>query len=308
MGKRGHGGMSTVEEFSIDMDAEDLEARLRARFLNPSYRPPLLPRVALELMRLSRRPDVDLDDVVGGLAKDPMLAGRVLRAASSPLFMPSSPSRELSLREAVMRLGMINVRDVVLEVVLNIRIFRAKQYARELGHVARHGSAAGLLARILARRAGIAPELAFLVGLFHDVGFAGCLLALGDEPEGSPVPHLGGLWPALDAVHAEMSAAMIELWGLPAELREAASQHRGLAAADTVAPLAALACLAEHLANRAGWTVHPREGGDPIPIDVDAARPQDVERARHVLGLDGKQMKSLENAARLALQQLSAAG
>jgi len=298
-------GVTTVEELSVQMGGEDLEAELRARFLNPSYRPPVLPRVAVELLQLSRRDDVGIDDVVAMLQKDAMLVGRVLRIASSPLYMPTPRASELSLREAIVRLGMGNLRDVVVEVVLQMRVFQAKQYAREMARVARHASATAHLARLLGRRSGAGGDMTFLAGLFHDVGIAGALVALGDVPEGQPVPRLNDVWTAIEAVHPELSGVMIDLWGLPEELRRSATEHRGLADLDTVEPLAAVACVAEHLANRLGWSVHAMTGTEPAKIGLDVVQPADLDRAAAELELSASHLASLENAGDIVLKQLA---
>jgi HD-like signal output (HDOD) protein len=303
--KRKLPGVSTVEEMSVQMDGEGVEAELRARFLNPSYRPPVLPRVAIELLELSRRKDVGIDDVVHLLHKDAMLVGRVLRIASSPMYLPTPRATEPSLREAVVRLGVGNLRDVVVEVVMQMRVFQAKQYAREMTRVARHTSATAHLARLLGRRSGAGGDLAFLAGLFHDVGVAGALVALGDVPEGQPVPRLADVWTAIDSVHPELSGVMVEQWGLPAELRRAATDHRGLAELDTVEPLAAVACIAEHLANRLGWSVHSMTGTEPEKIGLDRVQPADLDRATAELSLSDAHLASLENAGGIVLKQLA---
>lgn len=305
MAKRKLRGVNTFEEMPVHMDGEGVEAELRARFLNPSYRPPVLPRVAIELLELSRREDVGIGDVVALLQKDAMLVGRVLRIASSPMYLPTPRAAESSLQEAIVRLGLGNLRDVVVEVVLQMRIFQAKQYAREMSRVARHASATAHLARLLGRRSGAGGDLAFLAGLFHDVGVAGALVALGDVAEGQPVPRLADVWTAIDAVHPELSGVMIDLWGLPGELRRAAADHRGLAELETVEPLAAVACIAEHLANRLGWSVHSLSGTEPEKIGLDRVRPEDLERAAKELSLSDSHMASLENAGGIVLRQLA---
>jgi len=300
--------VTTVEEMSVEMSVLDVEGELRARFLNPSYRPPVLPRVAVELLQLSRQSDVGIDDVVAMLGKDAMLTGRVLRIASSPLYQPTPRATEPSLKDAVLRMGLGNMRDIVVEVVLQMRVFQAKQYAKEMARVARHSSAAAHLARLLARRAGVGQDLAFLVGLFHDVGVAGALVALGDKPEGQPVPRLSDVWSAIDTVHPELSGVMVELWGLPEELAEAVRGHRALADQDEVPPLAAMACVAEHLANRLGWSVQSLTGATPERIGLDLVQPDDLDRALDVLGLSPSHLTSLENAGEVVLRQLATAG
>jgi hypothetical protein len=50
---------------SVAFDADDdLIPRLRGVFRSPAYQPPLLPNVALELLAISRNPDVQVREVM----------------------------------------------------------------------------------------------------------------------------------------------------------------------------------------------------------------------------------------------------
>src|SRR4051812_46304895 len=88
-----------------------LGAELLATFQDPEYRPPPLPGVALELLALSGRDDVNAERVVRLLEQDEMLAGGVMRLVGSPIYIGRKPVR--TLKEAVIRLGFRTVRDVV---------------------------------------------------------------------------------------------------------------------------------------------------------------------------------------------------
>jgi HD-like signal output (HDOD) protein len=77
--------------------ANMLGAELIATFQDPEYRPPPLPGVALELLALSARDDVDAERVVRLLEQDEMLAGGVLRLVRSPIYATRAPVRTLYL-------------------------------------------------------------------------------------------------------------------------------------------------------------------------------------------------------------------
>ncbi len=300
-------GVETVEEIEVELADDELRDHLRARFLNPSYRPPVLPAVAVEITRLADQRDVRLPDVVELLERDPVLAGRVLRVASSPLYTPSARGTLKSLRDAVIRLGLSNLRDIVLETVLHLRVFRAKQYARDMSRVARHSSATAHLARMLGRRTGFGSDYAFLCGLFHDVGVAGILLALGDQPGNTPVARLKDAWPTIDACHMELSGVMIGLWEFSPEIKYVVERHHGYAETDDLHPLVALVSLAEHLANTHDWAISPVRGPDDGRLRVDATLPADVMRALEVLGIDRAEVASHGEEAEVVLKSVSAA-
>src|SRR5689334_13354009 len=81
-----------------------LAQEIRARFRSPTYTPPLLPAVALEVQQSATSPDVTFADVARILEKDPILTARVLRLARSPAY--ARPGELRSIRDAVGRLGM----------------------------------------------------------------------------------------------------------------------------------------------------------------------------------------------------------
>src|SRR4051812_31726677 len=93
-----------------------LRQQLVKTFEDPSYRPPPLPGVAVELLALSAREDCNVEDVVRVLERDEMLAGSVVRLMGSPLYSGRGPVR--SLRDAVIRLGVRTVRDAVFDSAL----------------------------------------------------------------------------------------------------------------------------------------------------------------------------------------------
>jgi HD-like signal output (HDOD) protein len=61
-------------------------AYLRQTLASPTYRVPVLPAVAIELMRLTRLPQVRVADVRQVLERDPLLAAKVLQLTQSALY------------------------------------------------------------------------------------------------------------------------------------------------------------------------------------------------------------------------------
>src|SRR4051812_42395915 len=139
------------------LDPQPIASRLRARLSAPDYQPPMLPRVAMQILQLSQRPEVDLAEVLAVLESDPVLAAQVLRLAQSPLYAGSSPIR--SMRQALVRLGLREMRNAVFEIALRLRVFRAHGYETVLGSLRRHSTAVAHLCRLVAGEAGLDREL-----------------------------------------------------------------------------------------------------------------------------------------------------
>ena len=261
--------------------AATLGAELIETFNDPDYRPPPLPGVALELMTLANRDDATIDRIVRLLEQDEMLAGGVMRLIGSPLY--AARTRIRSLKEAVVRLGVRTVRDLVFETALNQGVFRLAEYSETIEQIRRHSTVTAYIARIVCRTAKIDQEHAFLCGLLHDIGFAGLLFAVSNiEAEDSP--PLIQLWPEIDALHERASGIVTKLWQLPPEIQEVVAHHHHLHTGET-SHVAAAINLADQLSERFGAMVVGPVDEEGMLLTGDAVDEFDLEVSRAELGL-----------------------
>src|SRR5512142_1785749 len=177
------------------VDRSAVHVRLLRLFASPSYRPPLLPGVAHEVIRLAQDPDVSIRDVTGVLERDQVLATKVMSIAQSAIYRPRTPA--VTLQQATVRLGLKTLRNIVVEASLTLRVFDAPGYEAAMTRLSWHSIATAYILRTLARRTGVDPDFAFLCGLLHDIGIAACLLALSDDARGNALPF-EELGPVLD--------------------------------------------------------------------------------------------------------------
>jgi len=232
-------------------DADDVARKMLATFSSAGYRPPALPSVAMEILKLAEDPRVSFNVIATTLEKDQLIAGRVLSLARSPFYCTTN-TEITSLKHAITRFGLRMLVDIVTEVALEIGVFQTQGYVVPMQRVARHCRATAHLARMLGKLTAFPAEQAFLCGLFHDVGYAGMLVILGEEWR---PPALDPLWPGLDRIHAEASAQMVNLWQLSSTVEEIARTHHLASASQPVEPLAAIVCEAEALANELGFGI-----------------------------------------------------
>jgi putative nucleotidyltransferase with HDIG domain len=236
------------------VSVEELREGLLALFRSPSYRPPMLPTVAAELLALSQRANVDFDAVASLLKQDTLLAGRTLMIANSALYRGTMPLR--SIKQALVRLGLNCMRDLVLEAALSIRIFHADDYVEWMDAVRLHNIAVAHISREIARHRQLDPELAFLCGLFHDVGLAACVLLMEEMPRHMRPADMGVVWPAMHEIHEEISAMLTRHWQLPAELVAAVGHHHDYTIDGVVNPMAAVVGLADLYSDQARLLAH----------------------------------------------------
>jgi HD-like signal output (HDOD) protein len=269
-------GSHEIEEVLVE--APELAARLRATFEAPGYRPPLLPPVALQLLALSQRPNVEVDEVAAMLEKDPLLTARILKLVRSPMYLAESPIR--SIKQAIVRLGLRAMRDVVIEAAFEARVLKVPLYSEAMERLRRHSIATAHLSRLVSRFTPMEAEFAFLCGLLHDVGIACSLLALAEAPRGEKRPELSLAWPAIDALHEEASGIIARLWNLPPDVQHVVAHHHQIQSQGFVHPLSAVVCLGGDFADRHSLGVIA-----PGEARVDQSGEATLARAREELRL-----------------------
>lgn len=303
--KETHGygsGNHVIETNEYELaDAHELQQKLVSIFRSPQYKPPVLPSIALELTDLSRKPNVSYDDVVRVVEKDPMITASVLKLAQSPMYGGGRPVQ--SLKDALNRLGITMLRDLVWQVVVNMRLFRVRNYAPLMERLQLHATFTAYAARIIAARAGIAAEHAFLCGLLHDIGWTGTLLAVSENNSKPPDPKT--LFVAVDKMHVEAGEAMAKMWGLSPEIVMVIGHHHHMdkqrKAASVLVPVL---CVAEQLADELGFAIDPTpEDGIMLKDRIDANLEGRYEAAISALKLETK-LDAIREAAVEAGQRI----
>lgn len=285
------------------LDRSDLNVRLLRLFASSTYRPPVLPAVALEIMELARVPNVTFEAVVAVLQRDPVMAAKVLSIAQSALYAPRSPI--LSLKQAAVWLGIKTLRDMVVEAALHLRVFRAAGYQAIMERLSHHSTLTAHLMHAVCNASGIDAEHSFLCGLLHDVGIAACLLALSDDARGVPVPF-ETLGPVLDEVHEEVSGMVLRLWGIPAEIQSIAASHHSLDVNGKADPIHAALIVAEQLAAELGAGMAAQGAAVSADLaELDANTPGLQAAACFALHLDEAAFATLRREAATIVMSLS---
>ncbi|MEM9694327.1 MAG: HDOD domain-containing protein, partial [Myxococcota bacterium] len=224
------------------------------------------------------------------LETDPVLAGRTLTVARSPVYNPRG-SDVRSLKEAVMRLGTRALGNLVMEVAMGMRVFRASSYVETTEALRRHSLFVAHLSRTIAGRVGVAPETAFLTGLMHELGTACCLLVAGDAFPRHREPPLEEVLPAILRVRAEVGEVVARAWNLPEEVTACVSA-RQLPARAEWAPLGACVSYANGIAIESGFA-----GVEEVDLD-------NLQSAMAVLSLSAEDIDAATaEAERLQAQE-----
>ncbi len=295
----GQGSIPEVPQSpSIASSSKDLKEKVRTLFFSPQYRPPVIAAVALELLEVSRKPEVDAREVATMLERDPVLAGRVLKKVQSAALAGRSDVK--SLQQAVVRLGVSGTRDLVMELAVGMRLFIADGYAGAMENIRRHCALTAHVCRALSLHLKLPGGVAFLQGLLHDMGIAICLIALAEVPRGAK-PDLAPWWEVIHLVHSEVGGMVAKEWKLPPELGSSIETHHAELDSPKLSINGAMICVAQQLANRCGATV-----SDGSSFNCDAVASDQYERACAVLKLPEATLESVRQQAVRFLEEAEA--
>ncbi len=180
---------------------------------------PTLPSVALRVLELCQREQLDLHPIAELISKDPALSAKLLRTANSPIF---ALRREVStIANAVGLLGLNAIRTLVLSFSLSGSCQAADRPS--LRDYWRRSVLSALAARELCQGPSIGlREEAFLCGLLQDIGMLALAQALGrhyteilTKAERDHDKLIDLERAEFGADHAQVGAWLLERWRVP---------------------------------------------------------------------------------------------
>ncbi len=187
---------------------------------------PPMPQVILRVHRLIDSGLFNMEDLARGVELDPALASKMVGVANSPFYAGLEPAQ--SVRDAIVRIGMIETRNILMAILLRSRVFRVPGFEQLTQDMWEHALAASVTTRALAAHLRIDPDLAFLGGLVHDVGRAVILSCAGDlrrRSRGQLQPDITLLQRVMERLHAPLGAIVIDSWHLGDDLAAAITHH-----------------------------------------------------------------------------------
>jgi HD-like signal output (HDOD) protein len=184
-----------------------------------------LPRVCAQLAEITAQQAPDAAQLSRLIQSDPALAGEIMRVANSPVLRPRSPI--VSLQQAVSWLGVAEVRNISMAVMLRGEVFVAAGHEPESDELWREASLAGLWAKEIARERRSHVESAFLAALMHRTGAALALKILsGFEAQRRTVMDAQTFANLVVEFEPSFGVLLMEHWNLPSDVQAAASQWR----------------------------------------------------------------------------------
>jgi HD-like signal output (HDOD) protein len=212
-----------------------------------------LPRICAELAQLTAEHATDAAQLARLIQSDPALAGELMRVANSPALRPRTAI--VSLQQAVSWLGVAEVRNIAMAVMLRGEVFVAPGHEPESEDLWREAWFAALWAKEIARERRKHVESAFLAALMHRTGAALALKILsGFEVSVRTVMDTRSFGDLVVEFEPALGRLLMTGWRLPKDVQDAASDwrnYRESSHSDLAATVHAAHLLAAH-------TLHPQ--------------------------------------------------
>ena len=279
-------GMGSAE---IHDPLEQHISRVRGVLTQPGFEPPTLPKAAMEILRLSQCANTSVAEITRVLESDATLAARLLQRARSPQF-GTRPVQDI--RQAAARMGVNGLRDLVLQISMRMKVFKAPGYEPLVKEVMRYSQVRAALCPVVSRFSNTQEPSAPLCALLSDLGLATALMVLAQVPRGAQQPSLGLAWAASTEVHEQAGSVLARSWGLPGEVVAVIGHHHQVEVARIPNPLIATLMVAAVVAEHLEIGLHTPDGQQQRE---DRAQ---VNSARKLLGLNTEKMKRIVAQAR----------
>jgi len=221
-----------------------------------------LPRVCAQLAELTAQQAVDAAQLARLIQSDLALAGEVMRVANSPAMRPRAAV--VSLRQAVSWLGVAEVRNIAMAVMLRGEVFAAPGHEPESEELWREALLSGLWAKEIARQRRKHVESAFLAALMHRTGAAlGLKILSRFEAEQRTVMDASSFAELVVEFEPAFGRLLMSSWCLPGDVQDAACDWRDYshsAQSDLASTVNAAHLLATH-------TMHPELLGEELVLE-----------------------------------------
>ena len=187
-----------------------------------------LPEVLHKVSALIDSDNYTAEQLAALITQDPVLAADVIKLVNSAGYQIGT-QEITSLQEAVVRLGGLQIKSIVLTIVMKNMTDIKPIYFKLFGqYLWQHSLTTALWAKTLAKRHGEDPDLAYFLGLIHDVGKIALFKLIVDEmntcdPEFRPSSKL---FRQMMTKHSlRLSALIAQAWLLPGPVVKALQEQ-----------------------------------------------------------------------------------
>ena len=193
----------------------DLEQQLKKHINSGDLDLPVLPAVGIQVLDLTQDDDSDAHGLAGLIQNDQSLSSYVMKVANSAAF--SNYGKTQTLQQAIAKLGMKNIGQMVLAKALGQSVFKSDPLTREITtYLWQHSLLCALWAREIARLCNINADVVFLSALLHQIGKPVALHAVAELLNGqSKLPERNNLLLLIEKHQKPIGLKLAKDWNLP---------------------------------------------------------------------------------------------
>ena len=192
-----------------------------AAYLLDNANLPMMPQIAMRIVRLCRSPDVTADQLEKVISSDQAFTAQLLKTANSALYKRAVPVQ--TIPAAIVRVGLKNVNNLAIGLSASSLHVEATPRSRQLWQTSRTVAAA---AQVIAQAYHL-HENAYDAGLLHNVGMTlmnnldSERFEQVDELVQDGTPLLKAEVEVFGANHAQLGMALVKKWEIDLMFGEA---------------------------------------------------------------------------------------
>ena len=236
---------------------------------------PALPEVVNDLITAMEREDLGIDEFASKLSRDQALVAKTLRLANSSFY--GMPRQVAAVQDAIMVLGVRTVRSVVLAASVTSSFKREQCPGFAFDAFWRHSLGTALCAKALAQRTELSDDIAFTIGLIHDIGRLALVVSTGEQ-YAQVLKHradhdcllLESEQAILGTDHCAIGRQVAEHWRFAPQIVDAVANHHE-PPDSPLASMAGLVHVADNLAHALDLNHDPDEMVPPLSLSAWSA-------------------------------------
>lgn len=234
---------------------------------------PTLPAIAHKILVVTNEPLLSIDDLMDIVEIDPAISAKILSIANSAFF--GYPVRTTKLNDAIMRIGVNNVKSIAVGVAVLSFLGDGKK-SHDYTKLFHHSVCVGLTSQFIARnlRLNFADDI-LIDGLLHDLGYL-ALYKYFPEIYSEILKSLNNGRPLLEAEkeilsysHTDVGFWLADQWNLPASVVDAVLFHHAPSISRRNSKRSAIIHIADYISAQK-MMFSPVENAPDYPLDHNA--------------------------------------
>lgn len=201
-----------------------------AELIEKKIRLPSPPAIAVQILNVVQREEVELNALVEIISSDPALTAKLLRIANSSFY--SQQNKVTSINRALSLLGTNVIKNIALSFVITTNFRGDVETGFDFDNYWRRSVTSAVAAEILTRQLSVKDDDIFVTALLHDIGMVVIHLNCRDtynelyrEARFSTRPLIELEQLKYNYDHQAVGALLIKKWGLPDKISRPISYH-----------------------------------------------------------------------------------